>query len=318
MHGASNGLPASPFSGTKIVDDASGADQFAPGIAAAKDHWNNTHVYACWQDDRSVGSAHDSDLYFVEIRSGATGTNILVGDDGTNSNQSEPALGCDEYGQPVVLWTDSRGNTPQIYSACSTYFRPVPLASALITRPVGGRVGTDPLAITGDSDVSIQIPSYACDCDMTITISEIQNFPKFTAVCIAGYEIGPSGTPFSYPATVTIPYASSGSGQATPYWYDAQTGTLSQQGMTEIANRLLTSRIRVISFKTTHLTTFYILENPVSSGGGGGGGGCALSPLPEGDIAGFFLPYGALVLLLYLWKRRDRKQEKISKDASSR
>ena len=178
MHGASNGLPGSPLAGTNIADDATDADQSAPAIVAAKDHWNNTHVYACWQDNRSMGSAHDSDLYFVEIRSGASGTNILVGDDGTNSNQSDPALGCDEYGQPVVLWTDSRGSTPRIYSACSTYFKPVALASALITRSAGGRVGQDPASISGDGDVSIQIPANACDCDMTVSISEIQNLPE--------------------------------------------------------------------------------------------------------------------------------------------
>jgi PKD repeat protein len=318
MHGASNDLPGSPISGTNIADDATGADQSAPVIAAAKDHWNSTHVYACWQDSRPAGSAHDSDLYLVEIRSGASGTNVLVGDDGANSDQSEPALGCDEYGQPVIVWTDSRGSVPQIYSSCSTYFKPVALTSALIARSTGGRVGVDPASISHDEDVSIQIPANACDCDVTVGISEIQNLPKFTTLCITGYEIGPSGVQFSFPATVTIPYTASGSSRATPYWYDAQTGTLSQQGMTEVTNKTLANGIPVVSFKTTHLSTFYVLESPLPTGGGGGGGGCALSPVPEGDIAEFFLPYGALALLMYLWKRRDRKQKEISKNASPR
>lgn len=311
VHGVSNGLPlpGNPISGTIIVDDDTDrdADQSAPAIAAAKDHGNNTHVYACWQDNRSVGSAHDSDLYFVEVRSGASGTNILVGDDGTNSNQSDPALGCDEYGQPAIVWTDSRDSAPRVYSACSTYFNPVALASALIARSEGGRVGVDPASINDDGDVSIQVPANECDCDVAVSISEIQNLPKFTALCIAGYEIGPSGVQFSFPATVTIPYTGSGSGRATPYWYDAQTGTLSQQGMTEITNRTLANGVSVVSFKTTHLTAFYVLESPLPAGGVDGGGGCALSHSHEGSIAGYLLPYAALASFMLILKWRDRR-----------
>ena len=113
---------------------------------------------------------------------------------------------------------------------------------------------------------------------------------------------------FSFPATVTIPYTGSGSGRATPYWYDAQTGTLSQQGMTEITNRTLANGIPVVSFKTTHLTTFYLLESSLPTGGGGG---CALSSVPEGNIIEFFLPYGALASLMLILKWRDRRHKRI-------
>jgi hypothetical protein len=313
VYGASDGLPASPMAGTVIVDDTTDADQSAPTIAAAKDYWDNTHVYACWQDQRVGGSTRDSDLYFVEIRSGAAGTNVLVGDDRTNSNQSDPALGFDEHGQPAIVWTDSRDSTPRIYSACSTYFSPDPLASALITRAAGGRVGVDPAAINDDGDISIQIPANALDCDAVVSISEIWNLPRFTAVCLAGCEIGPSGIQFSRPATVTIPHAASSSGQPTPYWYDPQTGTLSQQGLTEITRRTLTNGIPVVSFKTTHLTAFFILETPLppadpdGGGGGGGGGGCAMSSSREGDIVGFLLPYGVLVLLIFILRWKDHR-----------
>ncbi len=303
VHGSSNGLPGSPISGTTIVDDTTHADQSAPVIVTAKDHWNNTHVYACWQDNRGVGSVSDTDLYFAEIRSGAAGTNVLVGDDGTNTEQGEPVLGCDEYGQPAVVWTDGRSGTPRIYNAYSVYMAPVAVASALITQAAGGRVGVDPASIDGVGDVSIQIPPAACGYDVAISISEIQNLPRFTSLGIAGYEIGPSGLQFAVPATVTIPYASSGVGVRTPYWYDTQTGILSQQGMTDITYRTLANGIPVISFKTTHLTPFYILESPVAAAGSGGGG-CAMSGSQEGDAIGFFLPYGALVLFLLVLKWR--------------
>jgi hypothetical protein len=317
LYGTSNGLPASPLAGSSLIDDTTNADQSAPTIVAAKDHWNNNHVYACWQDNRVVGNTHDSDLYVTEIRSGTGGTNILVGDDGTNSNQSDPALGCDEYGQPAIVWMDSRGGTPRIYSACSVYAEPVAVASALITRTAGGRVGVDPASIDDVGDVSIQIPPTAYDCDVAISISEIQNLPRFTSPSIAGYEISPSGVQFAFPATVTIPYTDSNPCQRTPYWYDAQTGTLSQQGMTDITYRTLANGISVVSFKTNHLTTFYILENPLPRGGGGGGGGCAMSNSQEGNIIEFLLPFAVLVPFLYVWKRRDRRQKEVSKNISS-
>jgi hypothetical protein len=304
--GTSDGLPGSALAGSSLIDDTTGADQFAPSIVATRDHANNVHVYACWQDNRAVGGTQDSDLYMAEIRSGTGGTNILVRDDGTNSNQSEPALGCDEYGQPVAVWTDGRSGTPRIYGACSVYAKPVALASALITRTAGGRVGVDPVAISSVRDVSIQIPASACDGDVTISISEIQNLPKFTALGIAGYEISPSGVQFAFPATVTIPYTKSGTGQTTPYWYDALTATLSQQGLTDVTYRTLANGIPVVSFKTSHLTTFYLLENPVAAGGSGGGG-CAISSPQGGSVVEFFLPFGVLGLFMLILARRDRR-----------
>jgi hypothetical protein len=152
---------------------------------------------------------------------------------------------------------------------------------------------------------------------VVVSISEIQNLPKFTALCIAGYEIGPSSVQFSFPATVTIPYTNSGSCRATPYWYDAQTGTLSQQGMTEITNRTLANGVSVVSFKTTHLTSFYVLESLVSSGSSGGGGGCALSGSHEGSIVGYLLPYAALASFMFTLRRRDRRHKGDSGNMSS-
>ncbi len=312
LYGTANGLPSSPLTGSSLIDDTTGADQSAPSILAARDHAGNVHVYACWQDNRVVGSTHDSDLYLAEIRAGTGGTNILVGDEGTNSHQSEPALGFDDYGQPVVLWTDSRGSTPRIYSAASMYFKPVALAAAVITRAAGGRVGVAPAAISTVTDVSIQIPASAYECDLAIRISQVQNLPKFTAVGLTGYEIGPSGVQFTFPATVTIPYTSSGSGRATPYWYDPQTGTLSQQGMTAITNQTLGNGIPLVSFQTSHLTTFVLLDNPLPNGGGGGG--CAVSHAGQESIVGFLLPYAALVLFLGILKWNNRRGRKDSEE----
>jgi uncharacterized repeat protein (TIGR02543 family) len=310
LYGTSNGLPGSALSGSSLIDDSTSADQFAPSITAARDHASNVHVYACWQDNRVVGSTHDSDLYLAEIRSGAGGTNILIGDDGTNSDQSDPALGCDEYGQPVILWVDSRSGTPRIYSACSVYVRPVALASGLITGATGGRVGVDPASIDDAADVSIQLPANACAYDVAISISEIQNLPRFTAPCIAGYEIGPSGVQLALPATVTIPYAtSSQSGRGLPYWYDSMTGILSQQGITDIQNLYISSQLSALQFRTTHFTPFYLIEADPQSPvvvGGSGGGGCSLSPAAGTRSAvEFFVPYLLLAAIMVALRRSD-------------
>jgi len=107
-----DGLPGSPVVGSSIIDDTSGADQIAPAIVCSA----HTKVFACWQDSRHVGAyGTDSDLYLAELSEGTVRTNVLVGDEGTNASQSEPALGVDSYGEPYVVWTDDRSTAPEIY-----------------------------------------------------------------------------------------------------------------------------------------------------------------------------------------------------------
>jgi hypothetical protein len=304
FYGTSNGLPADPISGGTIIDDSTGADQFAPAIVIAEDYQNKSHIYACWQDNRSVAESADSDLYFAEIRSGAGGTNILVGDDSTNSNQGEPVLGFDEYGQPVVLWVDNRSNTAGIYAACSTYPKPEALASALIPASQGGEVGKDPVSNDDGTSVSVKIPSNACRFDIVFSILQMRNPPSFRSACITGYEIGPSGMQFAVPITVTIPQIGSIFSQGVPYWYNPQTGALSQQGVTDVTHGILANGTPVVSFKTTHLTTFYVLERSVD----GGAGGCALSPFSQVSVVEFLVPYAALVSYTLFLRRKDRRR----------
>lgn len=312
LHAASTGLPGSPLAGSCIVDDTSDAGQSAPAIVAVRDPSDNTHVYVCWQDYRTAGDTADSDLYFAEIRSGVAGTNILIGDGGANSDQSEPALGFDQYGEPVILWTDNADGTTRVCGARATHFGATALASGLITRAAGGRVG--PSVVDGVEDVSVVLPANAYDCDATFTVSQIYNPQSFGAGCVAGCEIGPSGLEFSVPVTVTIPYDASGTGRAVPYWYDAQTGTLSQQGISDVTTATAANGTPVVSFKTTHLTSFYVLDGDIrssSGSGGGGGGGCALSSSRNGDVVGYLLPYAAMALFILVLRQKDRMRREL-------
>jgi hypothetical protein len=74
----------------------------------------------------------DTDLYFVEISSDG-GTNVFVGDDGTNSNQSELTIGIDGYGHPYIVWSDDRNTNIDVYYAGSTFVDSVALVSALVS-----------------------------------------------------------------------------------------------------------------------------------------------------------------------------------------
>jgi hypothetical protein len=306
-YASSDGLPSSPLTGSNVVDDSSGADQMAPAIVTALDPSHGPKVFACWQDSRYVGSSGDTDLFFAELTSGHTGTNILVGDDGTNTNQSGPALGADEYGHPYLVWTDDRDAQTGIYYAGNTFIDPVPLYSEDVLASVGGTVGPDPSTISGLEDASVIVPAGACPSDTTMTISEIRNPQAFPMQCLCSYDFGPSGIEFAEPVTVTIPYSVTESGVlASAYWYDSLTGALSQQGITDIRDIEITPTLHAITFKTTHYTQFYLVipEEPVITIVGGG---CSVSPMNNCSFAEFVLPFVALFGVIAVLKRRDMR-----------
>jgi len=302
-YGSSTGLPSNPLTGSSIIDDGSGADQLQPTIAVTRTG-NSLKVFACWQDWRNA----DTDIYFVEVSADGW-TNVFVGDDGTNAAQSKPAMGIDRYGYPYIVWADSRNTNPQAYYAGSTYLAPEALASQLVSASSGATVGTDPANITSLDDVSVVIPAGACPCDTEITISRIVNPPEFAVQCLAVYDFGPSGLQFSQPVTITIPYGISGAGTlATPYWFSSLTGSLSQQGMTDIQDIVISPTLHALSFKTTHFTAFYVMSGTVAAtDGGGGGGGCALSGNGEGSVIEFLLPYLGVIVAIATLKLRDAR-----------
>lgn len=322
-YASSDGMPSSPLAGTNIVDDTSGADQTAPSIATAGSAGDNLRVFLCWTDERNVNAnGRDTDLYFVDV-SASQGTNVLVGDGGTGSDQSDPAVGVDRYGYPYVLWTDSRNVTKYVYYAGSTYLAPELLESELVTASTGRTVGV--ATPTSLDDVSVVIPAGACPYDVTINIARLLNPQSILSSNVLAFDFGPSGLQFSQPVTVTIPYpaADYSGGTPVPCWYVSQTGTLSQQDITNIQVLDLSDTLKALRFRTTHFTPYYLLESFVdedgdgtwdgddggSSGGGGGGGGCSLSHASRESVIAFLLPYAALAVYMILLRRKDRKQK---------
>jgi len=308
----SEALPDSPLTGRSIIDDTSWAQQLMPAIACAGDD----KAFACWQDFRHAVNGLDSDLFLAELRSGSAHTNVLIADDGTNANQSQPAVGIDAYGNPYVVWTDDRDATDEIYYAATTFVDPVPLDSKLVTKEAGATVGPDPQYIDSVEDVSIIVPAGACQTDMQITIAEILNPQALPVECLGSFDLGPSGIEFNQPVTVTIPYHFAAAGSsAVPYWYDGLTGALSQQGITDIKNLVISSDLNALQFKTTHFTPFYlVVSDPEPSaavgGGGGGGGGCSVSATGSGVPQELLLPYAIVALTIAVLRRRDRKKRR--------
>jgi uncharacterized repeat protein (TIGR02543 family) len=251
----SGGMPASPLAGESIIDDTTGSDQLSPTIAVSGTTNSGLDVFACWQDERN----NDTDLYFVPVGSG-NGTNVFVGDNSTNSNQTMPVMGLDKRGYPYVVWTDDRNGNPNIYYAASTYADPQILAQKQVSAGSATVVGVDPIAVGKLDDISVSIPAGACQYGARVTISKVRNTPEFPQCTpITGYDIGPSGMDFASPVTVIIPYdATQYPDSISPYCYTPQEQNPSQDGITGIEELVISSTIHAMRFQTTHFSQFFL------------------------------------------------------------
>jgi len=308
FYAASQGLPAGPLTGTDIVDDTSKADQQAPALAVAARADGTDGVFACWQDSRNVAASGDTDLYFADLSPGSLSTNVLVDDEGTNSNQSEVALAVNRNGYPYVVWSDDAGKNRQVYYSGATYMDPVPLAEKEIVAAAGDVIGAPPQNIKALDDVSVVIPAQACPFNATIGIRRIRNPQGYATESLRIYDFGPSGLTFSQPVTITIPYPTRGTGKVRAYWFNSATSAFTDQGVTNVQDITVASGLHALRFNTTHFTPYLVVEE-VPGTTGGSGGGCSLTVGGEEDVAGYFAPYlllGAVMLALRLTDRRRR------------
>jgi len=306
-YAASEGLPSSPLQGNNIVDDTSGADQDMPALAAGCRADGTDVVFACWQDSRNVGASGDTDLYLADLSPGSVPVNVLVGDDGANSDQTEAALTVNRDGYPYVAWSDDRAKKGQIYCAGATYMDPAPLAEGEVAASSGGAVGTPPQGIRTLEDVSVVFPSQACPCNATISIRRIRNPQGYATESMRIYDFGPSGLTFSQPVTITIPYLSRGTNKVRAYWFDSATGAFTDKGVTNVRDITVTSSLHALQFETTHFTPYLVSEEALSTSGGGGGG-CSLGAGGEDDVAGYLLPYMLLALIMVGLRLRDKRR----------
>ncbi len=123
------------------------------------------------------------------------------------------------------------------------------------------------------------------------------------------YEFGPSGTTFSKPVTITIPYnATSLVSSPSAYWYNPLTGLYSQEGITDVEVIQISSGLYALRFKTTHFSIFGGGGPFGLLGGGGGGGGCSMSLDSQASAVELLLPYIGLAVALGALNVRDRRR----------
>ena len=303
-------ISTGPLAGVDLTDDSTGADQLAPTVVTAASADHGLQVFVCWQDWRNAtANGHDADLYFVEVKEGQD-TNVLVGDSGSGSGQSEPAIGVDADGFPYVVWTDTRDAKTEIYYAGTTSWRAGILASQTVNASEGGTVGV--ASPSNVDEVSVVIPPQAVSQDITVTVARMKNAPGVPSSGVLPYEFGPSGLQFDPPVTITIPYATAdfGDEQPVPVWYDSRAGGLSQQGITDIEHIVLSPTIQALRFKTTHFTPYYLVSTTaLAETVGGSGGGCSLGYSENGSsIVAYFLPYGLIVFVVIGLRFKDARR----------
>jgi len=304
-----------------VVDvDERGYAQKEPAIFVTGSTGNGLKVYACWQDWRNADSTHpdDTDLYFAELGS-SLGTNIFVGDGGTNSYQGEPAIGVCILGFPYLVWTDGRNAQTDIYYAGSTFIDPIPVWTKDVQHLTGANWGDDYLGkLDSPGEINIKIPprAFPFDCDMRISASRIMNTNTrrlTTKECKSLFEFGPSGIYFKVPINIAIAYAPS-SAPAEVYWYDPENDILRQDGI-KILGYIEKETVHIVHFQTRHFTPFILLEGTAAAivgGGGGGGGGCSISDNNHGNAIEYMLPYVFCVVVLFITKIKDARNQKAS------
>ncbi|MBW7992006.1 MAG: hypothetical protein FVQ84_18600 [Planctomycetes bacterium] len=299
-----NNGSASSFDGISIVDEDN-TNQSAPSIAA-----EGTKVFACWQDSRNVSGNADTDIYYAEKTGLKFGTNILVNDDIGTYTQTTPVIGTDGDGNPYMVWVDNRQGNNDIYYAGAMSVGPA-LATDEVNAGVGGTVG--------NSSLQVYIPPGALSVNTEVTIAEMVNPPELPSDTFGVfYEFSPGGLQFSTPVTITLPHTSSecpGYSIHRVYWYNAETGTWSQTGITNVQHLEISSTLHAVTFQITHFTGFGAggsVGGVVSAGGGGGGGGggCAISANGRGNVIEYMLPYVFYVVVLLLIKLKDARNRK--------
>jgi hypothetical protein len=302
--------------GVSITDeDNIDKKQPAAGVAIA----NGTSVpFVAWKDWRNVTSNNDTDIYYSEKTSTGFGTNILVNDDIGTSPQSSPAVGIDLSGNPYIVWADKRksnGNYDIYYTGVTSFGDP--LSKTYISDSTSVIVQTP-------NKVEITIPDYSMPYGFNysdISISKLINPPALPdnafGVC---YNFSPSGLTFSKPVTITIPHDADYSHPdlLKVYWYNAEIGTWSQEGISNEQHHIIDSSTHTVSFQTTHFTSF-VVGSDAGNYGGGGGGGCAMSKYSSNSssyesIFGYFLPYVVYVLILLTMNRSYKRKGKAKND----
>jgi hypothetical protein len=208
--------------------------------------------------------ANDLDVYFAREMNGVFGTNVLVTED--LGIECDPAVGVTAEGLPCIVWISKGDEDSEVRYAAATRIGQTPLASNLIDASEGGIVGTELAAIDSVDDVCVEVPGGAFWTDVQVAVSRIENPPMSDGDSVSGviaaYEFGPSSSlEFANPVTITIPFEPTALSAQGAYWYDTNSGSFSQSGMSNVEIIELSATLHAVRFKTTHFTP-YVLVGP--------------------------------------------------------
>gem|GEM_PF-2147818 len=316
---ASCDLTEIPLTGQSLVDDTTDAPQTRPqAVLAAGPDANR--LFVCWQDERNSNQTTDTDIYLTQIRPAGARTNVLVSASADQAIQTSPALAVNTRGEPVVFWLEPDQNSPEPTSrirwAATASIEGQQLAHATINAAQGGCVGTTPDQARSLDDVSIQVPPRAIWTDLCLSITRLDTPAPLLEpqTILASYEFGPSSTvEFSEPVIVTIPFAvPAAQGSTTVKWYNPQTGSYSQSGISNMVCLDLAPGLAAIQFQTTHFSQYALIQQPApgsadhTTSSSGHSGGCAMAPGPARpqQVLAWALPYLMLFLGWCLHRRR--------------
>jgi hypothetical protein len=147
--------------------------------------------------------------------------------------------------------------------------------SSLVAQPVMGAI-TSPIGTLGGTlgigNVSVSIPAGALDHEVVVTVAPIAS-PLPGSVGQA-YDLGPTGTQFSKPVTVSFAYTSSELGGQSPSAFAVNTVT--DNAWQAVSSPSVDPYAQVISGTTTHFSPYALVALPtggVSVDAGAGGGG---------------------------------------------
>jgi len=173
------------------------------------------------------------------------------------------------------------------------------------------------IQITGHMELTIPtgaMPSGFSTSD--ISVSRLANPPRLPDGCFGNcYDIRPSGITFNTPVTITIVHDADDCPNLNSYqvyWYNTETDTWSQDGISEVEHYEITEDLHAVVCKTTHFTSFVVgasgNSNPGNVGDGGsdsGGGGCAMSPYSQSSdgAMGYVLEYLVYLAILFTISR---------------
>ncbi len=252
-------LDGKTYEAVNVIDDSSGSVQSGPSVY----HFNNGSVnrtIIAWTDARNADSNNDYDIYFASVDRGSM-TNILATVDSELNYQSAPVAAANISGAPYIVFQEQGGSGQTIQMACASVVERM-LSKNKIDSVNGGYVGVRIEDIDSVDDVTVIVPAGALNSDVEMSIARVSNPPGGSTGIrsLFSYDFGPSSTrEFRKAVNIVIPYpATLGDANVTVFWYNPQTGSYSQSGMSNIETLDINSELKAISFETTHFSQYSV------------------------------------------------------------